>query len=330
MCLQSLACKLRVSGWAALVVFARAYRRVAASHAKVSAHTRGVIWLVVSALLYAAMNVLVKRLSGYPPAVQALCTQTSALLLLIPMISRHPRRYLVIDGFWIQCGRSVSSVLGVTLSYYAVQHLPLADANALAFTRAFWIGPLAVIFFRKRITVREWLLPVIAFAGVLLIVRPTADTPIGWAHFAALASAFCLALTVTGIKALTRRNSLASIMVWSSLLGVPLILPFAIYSWKWPSLAELPLLGLLGLVSILMTSSYGQAMRLGEPTRLAVVDFIRLPIAIVAGLALFGEVPGVSALLGAVLILCAAGAATVGTSSRSPDSPEETRSRVAK
>lgn len=284
-------------------------------------NTRGAFWLIVSAAFFTAMTLLIKFLRGYPPQMQALYSQVAGLLLMIPLVARSGGRVLVLNGVWMQIGRSLSAALGVTLSYYAVQKLPLADANAISFTRGLWIGPLAAIVLRDRISPGTWLALVLGFGGVLLIARPSTATQIGMAHFAAIASAFLLALSVTGIKLLTRNNSVATIMVWSSILGVLLLLPFAVGGWRWPSPGDFALLGLLGAVSVATTASYIHGMSLGEAAKLASVDYVRLPFAIVAGFLAFGEIPGLWTLIGAGVIVATAIWAAVSEHRAAPIEP---------
>ena len=276
-----------------------AYRRLPDS-------MRGALWLVVSAAFFTVMTLLIKLLHGYAAPVQALYSQVAGLLLMLPLVARSRGRVLVLNGVWMQIGRSLSAALGVTLAYYAVQKLPLADANAISFTRGLWIGPLAALVLRDRVSPTTWIALVMGFAGVLLIARPSTATAIGWAHFAAIASAFLLALSVTGIKLLTRTNTVGTIMVWSSILGVILLLPAAAGSWRWPSPADFGLLTLLGAISVATTATYIHGMAIGDAAKLASVDYIRLPFAIVAGFLAFGEVPGMWTMIGAAIIVATA------------------------
>jgi drug/metabolite transporter (DMT)-like permease len=264
---------------------------------------RGTLWLVASAGFFTAMTLLIKSLHGYAPPVQALYSQAAGLLLMMPLVLRSRGKVLVLNGVWMQLGRSLSAALGVTLSYYAVQKLPLADANAISFTRGLWIGPLAALVLRDRVAATTWAALIMGFLGVLLIAHPSTATAIGWAHLAAIVSAFLLALSVTGIKLLTRKNKVATIMVWSSILGVVLLFPAAAGTWRWPSATDFLWLTLLGGVSVATTATYIHGMAIGDAAKLASVDYIRLPFAIIAGFLAFGEVPGLWTVLGASIIV---------------------------
>lgn len=276
---------------------------VLAAYRRLPGNSKGAIWLFLSAVTFTGMTVLIKALQGYAAPVQALYSQVAGLLLMLPVIARTRGKVLMLNGVWMQLGRSLSAALGVTLSYFAVQKLPLADANAISFTRALWIGPLAMLILRDRIAPATWLALVIGFGGVLLIARPSTATVLGWAHLAAIASAFFLALSVTGIKLLTRTNSVATIMVWSAILGVLLLVPVALGSWRWPAPFDFLLLGMLGGMSVVTSGTYIHGMALGDAAKLASVDYVRLPMAIGAGFLIFGEVPGLSTLAGSAIVV---------------------------
>ena len=143
-----------------------AYRRLPDS-------MRGALWLVVSAAFFTVMTLLIKLLHGYAAPVQALYSQVAGLLLMLPLVARSRGRVLVLNGVWMQIGRSLSAALGVTLAYYAVQKLPLADANAISFTRGLWIGPLAALVLRDRVAPTTW----IALRNSCV---SASSSPIGW------------------------------------------------------------------------------------------------------------------------------------------------------
>ncbi|MCC4250828.1 DMT family transporter [Sphingobium naphthae] len=274
-----------------------------AAFARLPSNTRGAIWLVISSLCFTAMTVLIKSLNNYPAPMQAMYSQLAGLVLMLPLVIRTRGRVLVLNGTWMMLGRSLSAALGVSLSYYAVQQLPLADANAISFTRTLWIGPLAMLILRDRIAAGTWIALVIGFAGVLLIARPSPGAALGLVHLAAVSAAFFLALSVTGIKALTRHNSVATIMVWSGILGALFLLPVTVDGWRMPDLGDFLLLCALGTVSVVTSATYIHAMSIGDAARLAPIDYVRLPMAIAAGFLMFGEVPGAWTLAGSVIVV---------------------------
>lgn len=251
------------------------------------------------------MTIFIKKLHGYPASVQTFYSQLVAAAILTPVIIRSRGRLFRIHGVWLLLARSLASAIGVILSYYAFQRLPLAEANTLSFTRVLWIAPLAAIFLGDRVGWREWMALGVGFAGVLIVLRPVAVAP-GPAQLAAIASALLIALSVTGIKMLTRRNSVSALLACSAFLTLAITAVPAFASWRWPSPQDLWLLLGLGLLNSIAMMTYIKGMSLGDPAKLAPVDYIRLPFAVLAGAVAFHQWPDAPTILGALVIIVAA------------------------
>ena len=270
-------------------------------------NVRGALWILASAVCFTLMTTLIKGLARYPAPLQTFYSAMATLIVLSPIILRSPRKAFATTRPVLLIGRSALSAGGLTLAYYSYQHLPMAQANALSFTRALWIAPLAALLLQDKMGwVRAGAL-VVGFAGVLLVVQPDAGAPLGWAHLAAVLSALMLALTVTGIKALTRTNSATVILSWSAVLGAVFTAPGALLNWRWPALTDLALLGLMGLSSVGAQICYIRGMAVGDASAMAPVDYVRLILAVVIGAALFHEFPGVLAYVGMGLIVLSTG-----------------------
>jgi drug/metabolite transporter (DMT)-like permease len=80
-------------------------------------------------------------------------------------------------------------------------------------------------------------------------------------------------------------------------------LPFAFGDWSMPDLGGLVLFVLLGLTGVGAQSAYVRALSTGEVSLMGLIDYVRLPLAILAGLILFHEVPDQMAMLGAAVVI---------------------------
>lgn len=272
-----------------------------------SPNLRGALWILLSALTFVAMTTLVKHLSGdYPAHVQNFYRQTGALLACLPLLVRNPRKVLVVSRVPMLVVRALSATIGMILLLYTYEALPMAEANALSFTRPLWVTLLAALVLRETVGPGRVGAVLAGFIGVVVIMRPwTGDVVIGWAHAAALLSALLLAVTITGVKSLTKDLSAASILVWSCILGEVLSLPFALLDWRWPSVGDLGLLLIVGLLSAANQICFIKGMAIGEAAVLAPVDYSRLVLAVAAGLLFFGEVPDGYTIAGALVIVAA-------------------------
>jgi drug/metabolite transporter (DMT)-like permease len=101
---------------------------------------RGALWMLASALGFTAMTTLIKYLGpGYPAALQTFYRQLAGVVVLLPLIARDWRAAFRTTRPGILIFRSSAGVLALIMGFYAYQKLPLADANALSFTRTLWL-----------------------------------------------------------------------------------------------------------------------------------------------------------------------------------------------
>ncbi len=274
---------------------------------RLAPNAQGAIWLLLSALTFVTMTTLVKHLSGdYPSHLQNFYRQTGSLIVAIPFMLRNPRQVLWVPRSTMPALflRSLLATIGMILLLYTYEAMPMAEANALSFTRPLWVVLLAALFLRETIGPSRIAAVVIGFVGVVIIMRPWgAGVTVGWPHLAALISALFLAGTITGVKSLTRDLSASSILVWSSIMGELLSLPFALADWRWPNPGDLIPLFLIGLLSAANQVLFIKGMAVGEAAVLAPIDYARLVLSVIAGVVVFGEWPDVFTYIGAGVIV---------------------------
>lgn len=270
-------------------------------------NAQGAIWVLLSGVTFVTMTVLVKHLAGdYPSHVQNFYRQTGSLIVAVPFMLRSPRQVLFVPLATMPplFVRALLATVGMILLLYTYEAVPMAEANALSFTRPLWVVLLAAVFLRETIGPSRIAAVAVGFVGVLIIMRPWgAGVTLGWPHVAALVSALCLAGTITGVKSLTKDLSASSILVWSSIIGEILCLPFALADWRWPSVGDLIPLFLIGLLSAANQVLFIKGMTVGEAAVLAPIDYARLVLSIIAGLVVFGELPDAYTYLGAGVIV---------------------------
>lgn len=275
-----------------------------ASYAGLSANVRGALWMLASAVTFTLMTSLIKFLGDdYSPALQTFYRQAAGLIVLLPLIIRDPVGSFRTTRPGILLFRSLAGTLGMILAFWAYQEMQLAEANALSFTRTLWIVPLAVFVLGEK--VGPWRLGAtfVGFVGVLIMLQPSIANAVGWPAAAALASAALFAMTVTGMKMMTRDHSVTVLMVWSAVLGFVLAIPYAVLEWRWPEPLDLALLAAMGVLGLLTQVTYIKGMALGDAAAMAPIDYTRLVFAILFGLVFFHEIPNWITMVGALIVI---------------------------
>ncbi|MGE0597001.1 MAG: DMT family transporter [Hyphomonadaceae bacterium] len=271
---------------------------------RLSANVRGALWMLASAVTFTLMTSLIKFLGeNYSPALQTFYRQLAGLIALAPFILRNPGAAFHTTRPGLLLFRSLAGTIGMVMAFWAYQEMPLAEANALSFTRTLWIVPLAIFILHERIGPWRLGATLVGFGGVLIMLQPSIANAVGWPAAAALGSAALFALTVTGMKVMTRDHSVMVLTVWSAVLGLVLAIPLAALEWRWPAPIDLVLLAAMGVLGLITQICYIKGMTHGDAAAMAPIDYTRLVFAILFGLVLFQEVPNWITMLGALIVI---------------------------
>ena len=260
--------------------------------------------MLASAVSFTLMTMLIKFLGeDYPPTLQTFYRQAFGLMVMLPIMLHDPVAAFRTTRPGIVLFRSLAGTVGMILSFYAYQKLPLAEANALSFTRTLWLVPLAAFVLKEHVGPRRVSATLIGFLGALLMLQPAATGEMGLAAAAALVAAFLVAMSVTGMKFMTRDHTTTTLMAWSSVLGFLFMIPPALFVWRWPSWPDLGMLAAMGVLGTITHACYIKGMAEGDAAVMAPLDYTRLVFAIFFGYVVFGEVPNVLTLCGALIII---------------------------
>lgn len=267
--------------------------------------TRGALLMLCSACLYGMMTVATKLSSSSMSAFEiAFFRNFFGLVVVLPLSFADGRGIVRAMPQWRYLERCITGVLAMFCSCWAIGHLPLAQAIALAYSTPLFAALGALVFLRERVGVARWSAVVLGFSGVLMVVRPGAvgfDAGI----LVALSGAVLLAFVSIQIKRLLRTEPGDRIVAVTTLYWVPLSLGPALFTWTWPhGIVWLwaSAVGVLGTAAHLL---WVRAMRLGEVSVLTPISFVQLPIALTIGFFAMGEKVDRYTMIGTAIMLAA-------------------------
>lgn len=185
--------------------------------------------------------------------------------------------------------------------FYAITHMELAAATALAYARPLFLIVLAVFFLGEAVRWRRWLATACGFGGVLMILRPDVGA-LNDAAWAALAAAFLMACVITIIKRMSDTEKPLTMLAWFSIASCFVTGVAAAPVWTMPDGNQLGLLALVGGVGTFGQYCVLRAYRLAEATIVVPFDYFQIPIAWALGFYFFAEQPSWLTLAGAVVI----------------------------
>ncbi len=190
--------------------------------------------------------------------------------------------------------RNSFHMLGQALWTFGLMRLPLGTTFALEFTAPAWTLILAVLFLHERISTARIGAVVLGFIGVLIILRPGLGT-FNPAAFFVLSAAFMFAVQLTTTKFLTGSNSVLTILVWMNIMQLPLYLAAQLIAegnvrllpdLQPATLAYVVALCVSGLMAHVCLTN---AFRHGEAIVVVPIDFLRVPLITLVGVAFYAE-----------------------------------------
>ncbi|THD83192.1 DMT family transporter [Aliigemmobacter aestuarii] len=202
--------------------------------------------------------------------------------------------------------RNLTHFAGQNLWFWAITVAPLAQVFALEFTAPIWVVLLAPVFLGETLTRNKMLAAAIGFAGILIVARPDMGQ-LDPGLLAAAGAALCFAMTAIQTKSLTRHEGIVSILFWLTLIQLVfgILASFHDGQAAWPTLATLPWLALISICGLLAHFCLTTALSLASASVVMPMDFIRLPVIAIVGMAFYGEAVDLWVAIGAGIILLA-------------------------
>jgi drug/metabolite transporter (DMT)-like permease len=255
-------------------------------------------------------DAVVKTMAGeWPaPAVSALRYSFGVVGLGAIVAARMGRGGFVLPRPALQLGRGAAVAVATICFFAGVYAMPLADATAIQFSSPIITALLAPFVLGERTTRATWAATLLAFVGVLIVLRPNvvelgavALFPIGAAFgmswlmmFNRMAAGDAPVLVMQFLLACFAAPLLVGAAVAYRVLVEPIPVPGAVVVAKCAAIACFATLG---------HSLIFAAVKRADASVVAPMTYVQLIVAAGIGWAWFGDRPDVATLGGAALII---------------------------
>lgn len=278
---------------------------------KIQRPVQGVLWMLVSGLCFLAVNVLVKIFGqGLPAAESAFLRFAFGLVFLIPAIRPMLATRLTPAATRLVLGRGVVHTIGVIFWFYAMTQIPIAEVTAMNYLTPIYVTIGAALFLGEKLALRRVLAIVVAFIGVLIILRPGLRE-VSSGHLAMLGTTLTFGMSYLIAKRLSDTLSPAMIVAYLSLTVTIGLAPPALLNWVTPTGAQM--LGLFAVAAFATAGHFAMtlAFRAAPMTVTQPVTFLQLVWATLFGILMFNEPADAWVLLGGGLIIASVGYITL-------------------
>ncbi len=210
------------------------------------------------------------------------------------------RRTFVLHGV-----RALLAVTRISCFFYAVTHMPFANAQAIILTNGVFMIVFAALLLRESVRPMTLVAAGFCFVGAIVAAEPDWQSGgfLSYGAGAALAGAALWGIEAVIIRYTAVRDSAVRIVFAVNLIALLLVLVPGMLVWTPLTAAQwLPLL-LIGPLAIMTQMSNVMAFRVANAHLLAPFRYASVVFALVIGWFVFGEWPTVWGLVGISIII---------------------------
>jgi len=265
---------------------------------------RGIALILASTVFLGTSDVTAKYLSATLPSTEIAWIRflVFALIMVPAMVPGSPLYALRSDRRGLQLMRGAALLASSLFFISGLRFLPIAEASATTFVSPLFVTALSIVFLSESVGVRRWLATAVGLIGVLIILRPGTGA-FHPAAFFPIVSALAWACTLIMTRLLSGRERAITTMTYSAITGVFILSALVPFVWVAPSWHDI----LFGIF-VGVASTAGQwivvlAFRYADASVLAPFSYTQLLWVSILGFIIFGEVPDVWTVTGAVFIV---------------------------
>jgi drug/metabolite transporter (DMT)-like permease len=225
----------------------------------------------------------------------------AALFVLSPLIWRHREQFWNMERPKLQAIRVALSTLEVAAFFLATVYLPLADVTIYYLACPIFVTALSALLLRERVGWRRWSAILVGFCGVVIALRPSAQT-ISLPALIALGGSMSfsvLMLITRSLRATPDVVMATSQFVGTFLLGA-LMSPFG---WVTPDARTLVMFATAGCISVSALFCVNRSLKLAPASVVTPYQYSMIVWAVMFGIVVFGDVPRPATVIGAAIII---------------------------
>ena len=266
---------------------------------------QGAALLALSALLFSGMGVMIREASATVNNENIVFFRNIVgVIFFLPLLLAKGLRPFKTKRIKSHLLRTSYGLAAMYCFFYAIAHLPLADAMVFTYSAPVFTPIIAYLWLKEPLTKRMLGFSLLGLIGVILVAKPSGAV-FGSLSLVGLAASLLAATAFVSIREMSDTEPAYRMVfyfaLFSSLISaVPL-------TWAWQPLSseQLVLLCSAGLLAALAQIVMSRAYTLAPPGLIGPVAYLAIVFAGIFSLILWNEVPDLNSIIGATLIFSA-------------------------
>ena len=263
----------------------------------------GFLYMFMSVCAFSLMDIIVKWSVDYPIGQVLFFRGFFGILFYFFIIPRDRlHNFYQTKRPGLHTLRCLSGLIALVAIFIALRKLPLATVVSISFAAPIFTTIFSIFLLSEKVGIYRWLAVIVGFIGILVITEPGISQLNIYYIFPII---FCLGLSYVAIsiRQLSTTEPVWLISFYFSLSITLLSFLTIPQGWVMPNLQDFILLSFVGIFGGVANLWLGQSYKYSEVSLVTPLKYLALLFAIIFGYFIWGEVPTIKTLAGALLVI---------------------------
>ncbi len=263
----------------------------------------GFLYMFLSICAFSIMDLIVKWSENYPVGEVLFFRGFFGLIPLFFLIPKERYfNFYKTNRPFLHFKRCAAGLFAIVAIFIALRELPLATVVSITFASPIFTTIFSIFLLSEKVGLYRWLAVLVGFIGIIVISEPGFSSMNIYYFYPII---FCLGLSYVAIaiKQLSVSEPVWLISFYFS-ISIMILSFFTItQGWLWPSIKDLFLLSLLGILGGLANLWLTQSYKFSDVSLVTPLKYLALVFAIIFGYLIWDEIPTLRTLIGSLLVI---------------------------
>ena len=263
----------------------------------------GFLYMFISVCAFSLMDLIVKWSDSYPLGQVLFFRGFFGMAIYFFLIPKgRIKNFYYTKRPGLHFLRCLSGLIALIAIFIALRNLPLATVVSISFAAPIFTTIFSIFLLSEKVGLYRWLAVLVGFIGIIIITEPGLTNLNLYFIFPII---FCLGLSYVAIAI---RQLSTTEPVWLISLNFSAMITLASfftipYGWIMPDFKDFILLSLIGVFGGVANLWLSQSYKFSEVSLVTPLKYLALIFAIIFGYFIWGEIPTIKTLLGALLVI---------------------------
>ena len=259
--------------------------------------------MFISVCAFSIMDLIVKWSENYPVGEVLFFRGSCGLIPLFFLIPKERYfNFYKTNRPFLHFKRCAAGLFAIVAIFIALRELPLATVVSITFASPIFTTIFSIFLLSEKVGLYRWLAVLVGFIGIIVISEPGFSSMNIYYFYPII---FCLGLSYVAIaiKQLSVSEPVWLISFYFS-ISIMILSFFTIpQGWLLPSINDLFLLSILGILGGLANLWLTQSYKFSDVSLVTPLKYLALVFAIFFGYLIWGEIPTLRTLIGSLLVI---------------------------